>query len=434
VFVRHALPGERVLARLGQAAPGDRYWRADAVQVLSPAPDRVAPPCPLAGPGRCGGCDWQHADLAAQRRLKAQIVLEQLRRLGGVDIDAVPGLAGLRAEALAVPGRPDDDGLGWRTRMRFAVDAAGRAGLREHRSHRVVEVARCPIAHTEVDAVGVGTRHWPGVEAVEVVAAGGGPDAPPDAARRLVVVEPVAGRRVSVPPLAAEASVAMRTTDGLRRLRGRTWVEEHVEVAGVGRRFRVTGSGFWQVHPGAPRALADAVLDAADLRPGERAVDLYCGVGLFTAALALRVGPDGAVLGVESDARAAADARRNLHDLPQVTLEVGRVERLLPALAAPGRGQGQGPGQGQGWARAEVVVLDPPRSGAGRDVIQAVVRMRPRVIVYVACDPASLARDVATAATRGYRLSGLRALDLFPMTQHVECVAVLRPDASHEIS
>jgi tRNA/tmRNA/rRNA uracil-C5-methylase (TrmA/RlmC/RlmD family) len=140
-------------------------------------------------------------------------------------------------------------------------------------------------------------------------------------------------------------------------------------------------------------------------------------VGLFTAALALRVGPTGAVLGVESDVRAAADARRNLHDLPQVTLEAGRVERVLPRLAA------QGP-----WSRADVVVLDPPRAGAGRAVLEAVLGLRPRAVVYVACDPASLARDVATAATRGYRLEAVRALDLFPMTQHVECVATLVPD------
>ena len=453
VFVRHALPGERVIARLEAAGEGDRFWRADAVEVLDPSPDRVTPPCPLAGPGRCGGCDWQHESLPAQRANKARIVLEQLRRLGGVDPDTVPGLADLRTEALAVPGRPDDDGLGWRTRMRFAVDAAGHPGLRRHRSHDLVEVPSCPIAHAEVDAVGAGRRRWPRVEAVEIVAAGVGPDAGPGsdldadgvvggvvvegvvveggrpAAQRLVVVEPSPDQRVSVPPLGAEASVALRLPDGLRRLRGRTWVEEHVRLDGVRRSFRVTGAGFWQVHPAAPQVLAEAVLAAADPRPGERAVDLYCGVGLFTAALALRVGETGNVLGVESDPRVAADARRNLHDLPQVVLETGRVERVLPRLAEPAQG-----GTGGGWGRADVVVLDPPRAGAGRAVLDAVLGMRPRVVVYVACDPASLARDVATAATRGYRLAGLRALDLFPMTQHVECVAALVPSGGHEIS
>lgn len=413
VFVRHALPGERVLARVEAAGESDRFWRADAVEVLEPSPDRVVAPCPLAGPGRCGGCDWQHADLAAQRRMKGDVVREQLQRLGHVDLGSVPGLAGLTAEPLPVPGRADD-GLGWRTRMRFAVDGEGRVALRRHRSHELVPVPHCPIAHAEVDATGVGTRRWGRAEAVEVVAAATDGDEP----QRLVVVEPPPSARVSAPALAAEASLALRTPEGLRRLRGRTWVEEHLRPDGVERRFRVTGSGFWQVHPAAPRVLVDAVLAAAAPRPGERAVDLYCGVGLFTAALALRVGPAGAVLGVESDARAVADARRNLHDLPQVTLEAGRVERALPRLVH------------DGWSRADVVVLDPPRAGAGRAVLDAVLAMRPRVVVYVACDPAALARDVALAAAGGYRLAGLRALDLFPMTQHVECVATIVPAAT----
>ena len=416
VFVRHALPGERVVARLQAGGAGDRFWRADAVEVLDASPDRVTAPCALARPGGCGGCDWQHASLDAQRRLKGQIVREQLVRLGGVDVASVPGLDALVAEALPVPDRADD-GLGWRTRMRFAVDAEGRAALRKHRSHDLVAVEHCPIAHAEVEETGVGVKRWGPAEAVEVVAADVPPGGTPGEVQRLVVVEPSgAGPRVNVPPLAAEASVALRTPEGLQRVRGRTWVQEHVLVDGVRRPFRVTGAGFWQVHPAAPGALTEAVLDAARPRPGERAVDLYCGVGLFTAALALRVGPQGAVLGVESDDRAAADARRNLHDLPQVSLETGRVERVLPRVAGP---------DGGGWDRADVVVLDPPRAGAGRDVVEAVAAMDPRVIVYVACDPASLARDVATAADLGYRLAAVRALDLFPMTGHVECVATL---------
>jgi tRNA/tmRNA/rRNA uracil-C5-methylase (TrmA/RlmC/RlmD family) len=425
VFVRHALPGETVLARLDAAGDGDRFWRADAVQVLQASPERVVPPCRLAGPGGCGGCDWQHASLPEQRRLKALVVLEQLTRLGRVDLARVQGLADLVVEA--VPG--DDDGLGWRTRARFAVDAKGRAGLRRHRSHQVVPVPHCPITHPEVDAVGVGLKQWNGTDAIEVVAAGvGGPAAgrpaagPPEVAagpdpQRLVVLEPAAGARVSAPALSAEAGLALRTPEGLKRLRGRTWVEERVVLDGEPRTFRVTGAGFWQVHPGAASTLVAAVLAATDPRPGERAVDLYSGVGLFTAALALRVGVTGSVLGIESDPRGAADARRNLHDLPQVTLETGRVERTLPRLMQHGP-----------WGITDVVVLDPPRAGAGRTVIEAVLSTRPRVVAYVACDPAALARDVATAAAVGYRLAGVRAFDLFPHTHHVECVATLVPE------
>jgi tRNA/tmRNA/rRNA uracil-C5-methylase (TrmA/RlmC/RlmD family) len=407
-----------VRARLETAGESDRFWRADAIEVLEASPDRVEPPCPLAGPGRCGGCDWQHVAPAAQRRLKAAVVIEQLTRLGKLDVAAVPGSADLAGSGVeAVPG--DDAGLGWRTRMRFAVDPAdGHAGLRRNRSHDVIAVPHCPIAHPELDALGIGRKSWRGVAAVDAVITSTG--------ERLVVAEPTApGAKVSAPPFGAEAALALRTADGLHRLRGRTWVAEQVELDAVPRTFRVTGAGFWQVHPGAPRALVDAVLEAADPRPGERTIDLYSGVGLFTAALAQRVGETGRVLGVESDERAAADARRNLHDLPQVELVTGRVERVLPGLLAPG----------SAWQGPDVVVLDPPRAGAGKVVLAALLQAAPRVVVYVACDPASLARDVALAAERGYRLASLRAFDLFPMTQHVECVATFTPvqaDASED--
>ena len=410
VFVRHALPGERVVARLDAAGDSDRFWRAEAVEVLQPSPDRVERPCVLAGPGGCGGCDWQHASPAAQRRLKAVVVVEQLTRLGRVDPASVPGLAGLAERGVeAVPG--DEGGLGWRTRMRYAVDPhGGRAGLFRQRSRDVVRVPHCPIAHPALDELGIGGKPWRGSDAVDVVVTSTG--------ERLVVVEPsTPGGRISAPPLGAEAALAVRGLDGLQRLRGRTWVAEQVEIDGVARTFRVTGAGFWQVHPGAARVLADAVLEAADPRPGERALDLYSGVGLFTAALAGRVGETGNVLGVESDARAGADARRNLHDLAQVELVTGRVERSLPHLLGP-----ESP-----WRAPDVVVLDPPRAGAGRAVMTALLAVRPRRLVYVACDPSALARDVATAAEHGYALSRVRAFDLFPMTHHVECVAVITP-------
>jgi len=423
VFVRHALPGETVTARLTAASPEDRFWRADAVEVLVTSADRVSPPCPLAVPGGCGGCDWQHASLPAQRRLKADVVREQVRRLAGTD------LADLVVEP--VPG--DAGGLGWRTRLRFTVDAEGRPGLRAHRSHRVVPVEDCLLAHPRVAELGVGRRLWPGVASVEVVA-------PPAGTDRLVVVEPVTAGHLDVPPLGAETALARtapagpasaagrsrgearstrarRGAGGIERLRGRTWVEESVAVGPMTRRFRITGTGFWQVHPGAARTLLDAVLDAAQPGPGERALDLYSGVGLFAAGLAERVGPGGTVLAVESGARAVADARRALHDLPTVRLEQGRVEEVLPRLT----------GRGRAVETVDVAVLDPPRSGAGPRVVEQVLALAPRVVVYVACDPAALARDIAVAAGRGYSLAGLRAFDLFPMTHHVECVATLRP-------
>jgi len=400
VFVRHALPGEVVLAR-PTVPPGTAssaaYWRADAVEILEPSPDRVTPPCPLAHPGGCGGCDWQHAALPAQRGLKAAVVAEQLQRLAGlsrpVTVEELPG----------PPGEPA--GLGWRTRVRFTVDRSGRPGFHPHRSHDVIPVAHCPIADPRVNGLGVGRARWRGAESVDVAAPGEGDP--------LVVVAPAGARP---PRVEAPASVAVRDErgGGLTRLHGRTWVSETVTVDGAPRSFRVTGAGFWQVHRSAPQVLLDAVLAAAVPRPGERALDLYSGVGLFAAGLATRVGETGTVVAVESDGRAAADARRSLHDLPQVRFAPGKVAAVLPRLASE-------------LGTADVVVLDPPRSGAGRGVVEGVARLAPRVVVYVACDPAALARDVATAAGLGYRLTGLRAFDAFPMTHHVECVAVLEP-------
>ena len=170
VFVRHALPGERVRARVTEATAS--FARAEAVEVLRASPDRVAPRCPHARPGGCGGCDWQHADLAAQRRLKAEVVRDQLRRIAGLD-----------REVTVEPVAGDDDGLGWRTRVRFSVGPGGTAGLLAHRSHDVVEVGDCPIAHPLVQARAVTGRNWAPARSVEVVVS-------PAAGERAIIVGP----------------------------------------------------------------------------------------------------------------------------------------------------------------------------------------------------------------------------------------------------
>jgi tRNA/tmRNA/rRNA uracil-C5-methylase (TrmA/RlmC/RlmD family) len=401
VFVRHALPGELVLARLTERGERARYWRADAVRVERASPDRVDPPCPHSGPGGCGGCDWQHADLPAQRLLKAAVITEQFARLAGLTPQT--GLPTVLVEPM--PG--ERDGLGWRTRVRFSVDPQGRPGLHRHRSHDVLPIDACPIADPAVTGLALADRRWPGIAALEVAVGSDGADP-------LLVLDPAPGRARALPGRPPAASVAVRDEEGLQRVRGRTWVAEQVTMAGAVRSFRVAGTGFWQVHPAAAQTLLDAVLAAAVPRAGERALDLYGGVGLFAAGVAGAVGPDGEVFCVESDPRAVRDGRRSLHDLPGVRFVTGRAEQVLADPDGPGR--------------IDVVVLDPPRTGAGRVVMQRLAALRPRVMVYVACDPAALARDVATASGLGYRLTGLRAFDAFPMTHHVECVATLTPD------
>ncbi len=378
IFVRHTLPGERVRARITAGEATSRYLRADAVEVLRPAPGRVERRCPVSGPGLCGGCDFQHVSLGAQRDLLAGVVREQLHRLAGIEYDVV------------VEAVDDGDGLGWRTRVEFAVDSDHRLGLRRHRSHDVIPVDPCPIAHRSLDDF---TRHAWDAARVEAVASSSG---------ELLAVVTKPGARL--PRLDLTGVV---DADTGKRIGGRTYVREQVR----GRSFRVTNGGFWQVHPAAAEALVSAVLQMSGVVPGGRVADLYAGVGLFTAFLADAAGDTGLVYGVESNQRAARDARRNLHGSSNVRLVHAPVEAAL-------RGnQLEGP--------LDVVVLDPPRTGARSRVVTGIAALEPFRVVYVACDPAALARDIATFAEHGYALRTLRAFDLFPMTSHVECVALL---------
>lgn len=332
VFVRHALPDEEVVVEITEGTEGDRFWRGDAVSVLSASADRVTPPCPYAGPGACGGCDFQHVSLPAQRSLKAAVVAEQFRRLAKMDVDVT---------VEAVPG--DRDGLGWRTRVEYAAAPDGSLGMRRHRSRSVIQISECLIAAPD---------------AIDTGSSGSAP-----------VVETVHGRS-----------------------------------------FTVAADGFWQVHPGAASTLVDTVLSFLDPQPGEKVLDLYAGVGLFARFLAEQVGESGRVVAVEGNKVACGHARGNLGEHRRTTVVAGSVDRVLAS---------------QFDEPFDVVVLDPPREGARRTVVAQIVDRAPRAVAYVACDPAALARDVAWFGEFGYELTRLRAFDLFPMTHHVECVALL---------
>ena len=443
VFVRHALPGERVRARVTEATAS--FARAEAIEVLRASPDRVAPRCPHARPGGCGGCDWQHAALSAQRQLKAEVVRDQLRRIAGLD-----------REVSVEPVAGDDDGLGWRTRVRFSVGPGGAAGLLAHRSHDVVEVGDCPIAHPLVRARAVTGRDWAPARSVEVVVS-------PESGERAVIVAPappgagVRGAPGAPGGLGGEADTVLVAGRGgrLTALSGRGSLRQHA----AGRSWRVSAGAFWQVHPGAADALSAAVLDVLRPRPGEVALDLFCGAGLFAGALAAAVGPDGMVVAVDSDRAAVRDARHNLRGTPWARVHAA------DAAAALARG---------GWPPPALAVLDPPRTGVPRQVIERLLASGAdgpgfdgapdaggapgggralgggsvpggdgtpaaggmpgggggslRAVAYVSCDPATLARDIAVFAGLGWRLDGLRAFDIFPMTHHVECVAALTPE------
>jgi tRNA/tmRNA/rRNA uracil-C5-methylase (TrmA/RlmC/RlmD family) len=390
VFVRHALPGERVRARVTGATAS--FARAEAIEVLRASPDRVPPRCPHARPGGCGGCDWQHADLAAQRRLKAEVVRDQLRRIAGVD----------RAVTVE-PVAGDEDGLGWRTRVRFSVGPRGTAGLLAHRSHDVVEVGDCPIAHPLVRTAEVTGRDWAPARSVEVAVS-------PASGGRAVIV--TTAQSAAGTQLAGAADTVLRAGrgGGLTTLTGRGSLRQRA----AGRWWRVSAGAFWQVHPGAAGALSAAVLEVLRPRPGEVALDLFCGAGLFAGALAAAVGPEGMVIAVDADRSAVRDARHNLRGTSWARVHAA------DAAAALARG---------GWPPPALAVLDPPRTGVPRQVIDRLLVSGTglRAVAYVSCDPATLARDIAVFAGHGWRLERLRAFDIFPMTHHVECVAALAP-------
>jgi tRNA/tmRNA/rRNA uracil-C5-methylase (TrmA/RlmC/RlmD family) len=370
VFVRHALPGERVVARITQVTA--KFARADAIEIRDPAPARVSPPCPYARPAGCGGCDWQHARLPAQRELKAQVIRQQLQRLAGLDTDVT-------VEPLPEELTPGDEtGLRWRTRVRFAVDRAGHAGLRAHRSHEVVLVSDCLIAHPVVTQVQVTRQAWPGATAVDVAAA-------PVSGERAVMVEGKPRRPGTSP----------------------RFLTQHA----AGRDWRVAASGFWQVHPAAADTLAGAVLEALRPRSGDTALDLFCGAGLFAGVLAEAVGPSGAVIAVEQDQAAVADARHNLRGTGWARVHRGDAAEVIARIGTGG---------------ARIAVADPPRTGlppALIDLLAAAPGLER--IGYVSCDPATLARDLKLFSQRGWHLDGLRAFDAFPMTHHVEALATL---------
>ncbi|AEV87981.1 23S rRNA methyltransferase [Actinoplanes sp. SE50] len=384
VFVRHALPGERVTAEITERHRG--YLRADAVEIHEASPDRVTPPCPYAHPGGCGGCDLQHVSGDAQLRWKTQIVREQLARMANLHTDD----DFVRVEPL--PGGL----LHWRSRVRYAVDAAGRPGLLQHRSHQVVPIDRCLIAHPAIQELDLLAHPWPDAAALQAVATTGGD-----------VVTQQRPAATSGDPTAFGDPTEAAGGAGLVRLTG---PERVTEVAG-GRRWDLAPDSFWQVHPEAAATLTTAVLDMLRPAPGETAWDLYGGAGLFAAAVAARTGARTTI--VESSALGVEAARRALADLPSVEVVQATVETALTRRRITGP--------------VDLVILDPPRSGAGAKVVHGLAAASPRAIAYVACDPAALARDVKTFRSLGWELAELRAFDCFPMTQHVECVALLLP-------
>ncbi|MCS6845878.1 MAG: 23S rRNA (uracil(1939)-C(5))-methyltransferase RlmD [Caldilineales bacterium] len=426
VFVPYAIPGEQVQVELVEA---HRRWaRARLLRVLSPSPDRVEPPCPYFGPGRCGGCQWQHIAYERQLYLKAEVVADQLRRLGGV---AEPPVLDMVALA-------DDQGLlayRYRNHAQFYVNAEGElclvreAGSRSaerdtgRRSQRadpadLIPVDQCLLLHPLLDelhaaAAGGLLSDRP---IFEEEASGDEEEAapPPPRVRRLYLRAGVhTGQRLLVfeteddraPNFAVEelaVSCALRRRNGaVVPLIGEPWIEETV----AGRTFRVSAGSFFQVNTVGAEVLVALAAEMLAPQGHETLLDAYCGVGLFGLSLADQVGH---VVGIEESEAACEDFAWNARDLDNVTLHEGPVEQVLAVLDEP----------------VDLALLDPPRSGAGPEVVRHLARLGVPRLLYVSCDPATLARDAKLLLAAGYRLEQVQPVDLFPQTFHVETLAL----------
>lgn len=345
-------------------AVNSKIAHADVIEVLTPSADRITPPCKYAG--LCGGCDFQHISITAQLKFKRDIILEQFLRIGKIDLIA-------EGFDFQVQQLAPTDGLHWRTRMDFAVSPSGKIGFYGARSNQVVEIDDCAIADERMKVSELVGRSWKSDARVEVAVSS-----------------------------TSEISV-MRSG---RSISGPTQLTEQVG----GNSFRISPVAFWQSHRNAPTTLVKAAMAQLGIKAGDWVADLYSGVGLFGAEILQQVGKQGVVNLIESDKTAVADARKIFAKHENVNIYAGLVDQQLSQVK-----------------RADLILLDPPRTGAGESVIKQMVKLRPRKIVYVACDPAALARDAKYLQESGYKLDHIEAFDLFPMTQHMECLAGFSP-------
>jgi tRNA/tmRNA/rRNA uracil-C5-methylase (TrmA/RlmC/RlmD family) len=361
IFVRHAIPGEKCTIQI--TSTGSSFNRADVVSVETPSEFRVEAPCTFAHRNGCGGCDFQHISVDHQRTLKSNVIAEQFLRIAKIE---------LRIDVEEV-----GESTHWRTRAIATTDRNGKLGFYKSRSHSIAPVTDCIICVKAMNFGEIASRDLKGDVRVEISASNTG--------ERSIALAPTRGEEKA------------RLTEGPAVL--------HEKV--LGKSLEVSQESFWQSHKKAPEVLTQAVLDFAQLKTGEHVLDLYGGVGLFSAAILGAVGAAGHVDLIEGSKVATADAARNFAAFSNITIATGDVAKLLPRITA-----------------ADVVVLDPPRDGAGKETVAHIARLAPRAIVYVACDPAALARDTAYLADHSYSLVKVRAFDLFPMTHHIECVAL----------
>ena len=367
IFVRHAIPGEVVEVEITGLEKS--FARADVIAVIEASPARVQSPCRYAG--SCGGCDFQHVEISHQRKLKSDVIAEQFARIAKMEVE-------VEVEEISGP-------LHWRTRFAASTDRNGEAGFKGSRSNAVIPIASCPILIPEIDFPTLPFDHITADQRIEVALDSAGN-------RTVALMDQRANR-------SAERAKP-KIIEGENKL--------HYTIRDFN--YQVSQSSFWQSNISAPEALVEAVLNFAQFKSGDHLLDLYGGVGLFAGSALSLIGPGGRVDIVEGSSSATSDAKANFNGAENVFIHTGDVAREIKK-----------------FSRADVIVLDPPRTGAGKPVIEKVAQLNARAIIYVACDPAALARDTSYLNEAGYHLEDIRALDLFPMTHHIESIALYTP-------
>ncbi|MGQ9803697.1 MAG: class I SAM-dependent RNA methyltransferase [Anaerolineae bacterium] len=383
IFVPYALPGETVRAEIEEDHL--RYARARLVEVLEPSPERVGPPCPYFGPEGCGGCHLQHAAYEAQLRLKTQVVAEQLARIGGISDPPVRTTL------------PDPTGWAYRNQARFHPAPSGGLGFYLEDRRDVVPIDECLILHPFLselyDALDV---DLPDLTALTLRAGTVTGD-------RMIILETA---RDEAPELEIDLPVScvLLSSDGVViPLIGQTYITEQV----AGYTYRVSAPSFFQANTPQAERLVGLVLEYLALEGREVVLDGYCGVGLFTLPLAERAG---LVVAVEMDSAAVDDLLANVADGENVEVVEGPVEAVLADRAGT----------------LDAAVVDPPRGGLSPAALEGLIAARPARLVYVSCDPATLARDARRLSAAGYRLEVVQPVDMFPQTYHIETVSLWR--------
>jgi 23S rRNA (uracil1939-C5)-methyltransferase len=378
IFVPFALPGERVKVEIVEAH--QRWARSQLVEVIEASTDRIEPRCRHFAD--CGGCHYQHMPYTAQVQAKAEIVRSQLERIGGFEDPPIEG---------TVPSPAP-----WNTRnhLQFNLTPEGHLGFMAAGSHRIVPIEECHLPEPVLSDL------WPrlNVESISGLDRIGFRSGVMGAC--MIMLEGKGAPEMEV-IIDLPASVVWLAPGGLLVLAG----DRSLDFIISDRTFVVSAGSFFQVHTALAEELVQLVIRELSVQPGKTIFDLYAGVGLFSAFLA----HEGArVVAVEESSRACSDFEKNLEEFDDIELYEAPVETALPAIRS----------------RPDAVIIDPPRAGLSRKALQYLIDLTPPRLVYVSCDPATLARDSRRLKDAGYQFVRCTPIDLFPQTFHIETVSL----------